>query len=252
MRGLGLLRAARQAAEAPAALGWAPPACPASWAPAAAAAQLTSLLGFQRQQVAGYAKHRGDEEDEEEELAAAAAAHHPHRHSKLSHSERRLLIQRKLDTAAAAEEEDLAVAEAELQAVEEELMEGLKARTPVSYARRHQIRKLLDSLGRGAADDSVTAFVTKWVQGFLAGAQGAAGGCSGTGRGKACAAVATACILLDVPCTTRFPRASLVPTGVDMSSPPPPSVYPPAHSAASLASARQQIMRGLQQRRAWA
>ncbi|PRW56846.1 30S ribosomal S5 [Chlorella sorokiniana] len=120
-------------------------------------AQLTSLLGWRVQQAAGYAAHhRGDAEDEEEELAAAAHSGRPHRHSKLSHSARRQLIERKL---AAAEEE---AAEAALEEEAEALMEDLKSRTPVSYARRQQIRSLLSDLGRDAADDSAAAFVTSF------------------------------------------------------------------------------------------
>lgn len=159
MRGIGLLRAARAAAEAPAALGWAGPGS-AGLPPAAL--QLTSLLGFRMQQAAGFARHRGDEEEEEEELAEAAAHHRPHRHSKLSHSQRAALAQRKLEAAekAKAEEEEV-LTPAELLQVEEELLEELRQRTPVSFARRQHIRRLLRSLGRDDSEDAAGAFVTR-------------------------------------------------------------------------------------------
>lgn len=129
---------------------------------AAPLAQLTSLMGWRWQQGAGYAAHhRGDAEEEEEELAAAAHSGRPHRHSKLSHSARRQLIERKL---AAADQEALEEEEAALEGEAQALLEGLKSRTPVSYARRQQIRSLLSSMGRDAADDSAAKFVTRCVR----------------------------------------------------------------------------------------
>ncbi len=131
---------------------------------AAPLAQLTSLLGWQVQQAAGYAAHhRGDAEEEEEELAAAAHSGRPHRHSKLSHSARRQLIERKLAAAEEEEEEEQRLAAAALEEEAEALIGDLKSRTPVSYARRQQIRSLLSDLGRDAADDSAAAFVTRCV-----------------------------------------------------------------------------------------
>ncbi|KAI7844101.1 hypothetical protein COHA_002241 [Chlorella ohadii] len=130
---------------------------------AAPLAQLTSLLGWQVHQAAGYAAHhRGDAEEEEEELAAAAHSGRPHRHSKLSHSARRQLIERKLAAAEEEEEEDQRLAAAALEEEAEALIGDLKSRTPVSYARRQQIRSLLSDLGRDAADDSAAAFVTSF------------------------------------------------------------------------------------------
>lgn len=154
-----LQRAARQAVAGSEPLGSIP--CGPGAAPLA---QLTSLLGWRVQQAAGYAAHhRGDAEEEEEELAAAAHSSRPHRHSKLSHSARRQLIERKLAAAEQEEEEEQQLVEAALEEEAEALMEDLKSRTPVSFARRQQIRSLLSTLGRDAADDSAAAFVTRWV-----------------------------------------------------------------------------------------
>ena len=191
-----LHRAARQAAAGGEPLGSAPQLL--SCGPGAAPlAQLTSLLGWQRQQAAGYAApHRGDAEEEEEELAAAAHSGRPHRHSKLSHSERRQLIERKLAAAAAEEErEELAVEEA----LEEEagaLMDDLKSRTPVSYARRQQIRRLLSSLGRDARDDSAAAFVTRCEGRCMPCVQGAHWWCWSGAAVSAAPAGRAACLLL--------------------------------------------------------
>ena len=152
MRGLGLLRAAQaaaQAAQGPAALGW-----PAGLPPAL---QLTSLLGFRMQQAAGFARHRGDDEEEDEELAEAEAHHRRHRHSRLSHSQRVALAMHKLQAAEEQQERD---AEEALRAMEEELLEELRERTPVTYERRQQIRRLLRSMGRDGSD-AASSFVTR-------------------------------------------------------------------------------------------
>ncbi|KAI3427984.1 hypothetical protein D9Q98_006373 [Chlorella vulgaris] len=127
MRALDLLRVARAAAAAAGPFGCG--ACSPDL-PQRAVTQLTSLLGLQLQQQAGYAAWRRGDESEDDDVAASAKG----RHSKLKHSERRQLIQRKLQT----------------QEVEDEELEVTQQR----------ISGLLESLGRGGSEDSASLFVS--------------------------------------------------------------------------------------------
>jgi hypothetical protein len=141
MRALLLLRAAANAAAAVEPFGWlATGAC----GPLGALQRpivLTSLVGLQLQQQAGYAAARlhGDEEDD------TTAAQSSGRHSKLSHSQRRQLIERKL------QQGDEAVG-AVTQSADE-----LAALEP-----RQRIDALLQQMGR-PGDDSASQFVSRCV-----------------------------------------------------------------------------------------
>ncbi|KAL4443425.1 hypothetical protein ABPG75_011162 [Micractinium tetrahymenae] len=151
MRGLGLLRAARQAvlAAEPLGCGLAGEACGGSSSSAAATPlrQLPSLLGLaappqapphQRQQRAGLAaRRRGD--DDEDELPEG-----PRHVSKMSHAERKQLAERRLWQ---QKEEE--------QQLEEELAEGMGA----AEERKQVIQGLLRGMaGQDAASKFVSSF----------------------------------------------------------------------------------------------
>lgn len=136
MRGLGLLRAARQAAAAaePLGCGLASDACGSS-GPSASLRQLTILLSLrgaplQRQQAAGFAAARHRDDDDE----AVAAG-------KLSHSERRMLFERQL----------------QLKQQEEKEFEEAAA----AAKRLERIKGLLQDEGRGGQGDAASLFVSR-------------------------------------------------------------------------------------------
>lgn len=159
MRGITLLRAARQAVQAAEPLGWG--ACGSASSCSSGSGplrQLSALLGLsgqlaqqqprhQLQQRAGLAaaggRRRDDDETDEEEPGL--------RHNRLKHSARKLLIDRKL---AAAEEE-----QQEEQAVPGEEEESEEA----AAQRQHVIRGLLKSLGQ--EDTSALKFVDSFFDG---------------------------------------------------------------------------------------